>query len=350
MMYKVTHEQIARERHNTYSMLPNRLYTTAQSSDMAASHTYTQAQVQARTPIISPPPYYAAGNEPMATVSSGRYFSPSTQLTPLQRHLSIPPSPSYLSSPHLTQHHPHLHTQVDHSYPQPPPINLQLRPPLHIQKPHPRHLPLHSAISQHPSQPPLMSPTIHTPISTRMPTFADHNLPTVTAPPHPPHTPNNLPQTPTTPLEHFNTFSSRPSSQISPTHTHFHTPPISLPNIFPTTNPNPQLSPTVTIADNSWDRHPHITHAHSQGSTLRDALLTQVNTHLEALTGQNHSMGLSFAPRISQSATVVRTGIPMPGMQLPSQYPVSFTGLSSSLPHTISYSSQHSNSAFHHPM
>jgi len=364
VMAQVTEEEIAKERrksHSSTQLLQNDPYRASQPLNIT-----TPAH------LVSPPPYHttatpARQQQPMASQPPGHYFSTShppqhNPIVPMSRHLS-PEGSSYSIQSYHNPTAAHQYTQLPHMLPQvdptsatnpttfppPPPTMsqqqlLQRRSVEHIQK-HPQlqHL---SAISPQvqPPQPIVLSPTVHTPISTQhMPLFPDPTSHSSTTP-----TGNlNLSQTPTTPLEHFTSFTSQHLPRMdnpplnSPTHPPlpFHSGVGSIPSAYPygqkIAADHTQTvvgSPTVTTAGMSWGSH----------GTLKETLL-QVNSHLEPIVGQKRpnrdAIGLGFPPaKISHTSTVIHNAAPNPNFQQQQYHPSSnYTGVNFSLPNTVAY-------------
>lgn len=302
---EVAMEQRANEERFTLSQPPTDVYEGTPQSQQATRH------VPRPTHLISPPPYYAATTQ---KPSSQQYYSPTGQPT----YSGTPSVPHGASS----VQDPSLYIGVDYrrslSHQQPHMTSAQVDPATFAPRPdqiHSDHLQRHAQLQHNTAgspqvqqapplgqsrsvlvSPPVRLPLPHTPISSHMPPFPDPVISSVTTPTMPP------PHTPTTPLEHFSTFSvphqQHPSQLHSPTHPGYvpsqasvGTVPISS-TAFPFTGQKvvqDQLrSPTVTSAGFNW-----------QANSLRDKMLAQVNSQIEARIGGQK--------RLSQEA-----GFPIP--------------------------------------
>ena len=312
---EVAMEQRANEERLTLNQPPADVFQGAQSHDIVAT-----PHVARPTHLISPPPYYAA----------------TTQKPGSQQYYSHPPSQSVYAGTHQVPHgassvqDPSLYIGVDYrqslSHQLPHMAPAQVDPATFAPRPdqvHSDHLQRHTQLQHNAAGSPqvqqvpplgqarsvLVSPPVqltlpHTPISSHMPPFPDPAVSSVTTPTMPP------PHTPTTPLEHFNTFPAphqhpTPPSQIhSPTHPGYvptqaaaGTVPISS-TAFPYASHKvvqDQLrSPTVTSAGFNW-----------QANSLRDKMLAQVNSQIEARIGGQKRLGQEAGFPIPQPSKMV---------------------------------------------
>ena len=308
---EVEMEQRANEERLVLSQPPagHDVFRATQSRDMVAT-----PHVARPTHLISPPPYYVA-TTPKQT--SQQFYNPTGQLS-YANTPSMPHRVSSVQDPSLyvrmdyrrsLSHQQHMTpAQVDPAIFAPRPDQMHSE---HIQR-HPQLQHISAVSPQVHQQPPslrpvLASPTVrlplpHTPVSSHMPPFPDPAVVSSVA------TPTLPPHTPTTPLEHFNSFPAphqraTPPSQIhSPTHPQYvPPPPVTAVPISSTAFPFANLkvsqdqlrSPTVTSASFMW------TQQQQQPNTLRDKILAQVNSQIEArISGQK---------RLSQDA-----GFPLP--------------------------------------
>ena len=329
-----------------------------------SSHAHLHSQAHA-----SPPPYYPAVTQPHPSAqpamehfyptTANRGFAPSF----VQRHTSLPPDPychtlapqaemSFGGQPAVSYTPPASYAPAVSYSGGVLPSSL---PPHH----HPvkfsrvQHLPsAHTAMSA------LESTAFHAPISSHMHTYSDGM---VTAHAHP-ITPTNAnpPRTPTTPLEHYTFPLPHPANAaMSPTHP----PPYS--NAVPSTgyqfgqknvhihshaHPGALSSPTVTVAPNmvpnGW--------AHPPQSSLQEALLSQVNSHLEVITGQRRRpmtqeppSAHSFSPAQAPHGMAYMPGaLHQPQQQHLTQgvsnpFPVVQDSFAVASHHTISYTGHH---------
>ena len=336
IMDEVAMEQRANEERRVLNQPPDVFHPHGtQSHDMVGT-----SHVPRPSHLISPPPYYAA-TAPKPGPSQQYYNHPVAGQPP--SYVTTPHGASSVQDPSLyigvdyrqslSQQHM-TPTQVDPATFAPRPD--QMRSEHHIQR-HPQlqHISA-SAVSPH-QQPPslgqsrsvLVSPTVrglplpHTPISSHLPPFPDPAVSSVTTPTMPP------PHTPTTPLEHFNSkfpgalpphqqqTHPTPSSQLhSPTHPQYVPPPPQAGTAPMSSTAFPFgshiRSPTVTSAGFNWQPN--------ASNTLRDKILAQVNSNIEARIGGQK--------RLSQDA-----GFPIPpptkmvaAAAGPSPYPPQITG------------------------
>ena len=353
---EVAMEQRANEERLVLNQPQTDVFRGAQSRDIVAP-----PHVARPTHLMSPPPYYAATTPKQV---SQQFFNPAGQpsfagtphgASPVQdpspfirvdyrqslahqQHMTsaqvdpttFAPRPDQLRSDHL-QCHPHISAASPQLHQQPPALG-QTRPVL--------------------VSPTVRRPLPHTPISSHIPPFPDPTVSSVTTPTMPPHTP-------TTPLEHFNTFPPPPSQIHSPTHPQFvATPNGSVPISSTAFSFSGQLrSPTVTSSGFNW-----------QANSLRDKMLAQVNSQIEARIGGQKRLGQEAGFPIPPSTKMVAVGsspfphpqitghnhmtpqqqAPPPGQQyLPTATPtgsggahIGYTGPSQPQPqlvHTISY-------------
>ena len=337
IMDEVAMEQRANEERLVLNQPPNVFHRPShahgtQSHDMVAT-----AHVPRPTHLISPPPYYAA-TAPKPGPSQQYYNHPAGQ------------PPSYATTPHggSSVQDPSIYIGVDyrqslsqqHMTPtHVDPATFAPRPDqLHSQQRHPQlqHISASAVSPQVHQQPPslgggqsrsiLVSPTVrgmslpHTPISSHLPPFPDPAVSSVTTPTMPP------PHTPTTPLEHFNsTFPAAPPHQQQQQPPPNPTPPSQLhspthPQYVPAAPPPPQAgtvpisstafpfsshlrSPTVTSAGFNWQPNA------AANSSLRDQMLAQVTSHIEARIGGQKRLsqdaGFSIPPPTKMVAVAV---------------------------------------------
>ena len=319
---EVAMEQRANEERFVLNRPPNVFHRPAPHAQQQSHDMVATAHVPRPTHLISPPPYYAATAAPKPPGPSQQQY---------YNHPAGQPPPSYATTPHgpSSVQDPSLYIGVDyqqslsqqHMTPtQVDPTTFAPRPDqLHSQQqrhPQLQHISASAVSPQVHQQPPslggggggqsrsvLVSPTVrgmplpHTPISSHLPPFPDPAVSSVTTPTMPP------PHTPTTPLEHFNnTFPAAPpptQQQQQPPHP---TPPSQLhspthPQYVPAGAPPPQAgtvpmsstafpfnsshlrSPTVTSAGFNWQPNA------PANSSLRDQMLAQVASHIEARIG-----------------------------------------------------------------
>lgn len=312
IMDEVAMEQRANEERLTLNQPPADIFQGTQSHDIVPT-----PHVARPTHLISPPPYYAA----------------TTQKPGSQQYYNHPASQPVFTGTHSVPHgaqDPSLYIGMDYrqslSHQQQHMASAQVDPATFAPRPdqvHSEHLQRHTQL-QHNSagspqvqqvpplgqarsvlvSPPVRLPLAQTPISSHMPPFPDPVVSSVTTPTMPP------PHTPTTPLEHFNTFPAphqhpTPPSQIhSPTHPGYvpqqaaaGAVPISS-TAFPYASHKvvqDQLrSPTVTSAGFSW-----------QANSLRDKMLAQVNSQIEARIGGQKRLGQEAGFPIPQPTKMV---------------------------------------------